>query len=150
MDKVIDTIKVLDSLVNKKDGHQNLESIFKDFDHILISDLMNYYLNKINVNLDNNINIDECNSILELYDYNYKVIDFEKRKNNYSIMEEANIITDDLIEKLKNTNGRSITLPININNLIDYSISHYISESNVDKVLYYILIKLVIIYNCIK
>ena len=65
-------------------------------------------------------------------------------------MEEANIICDDLIKKICNTNNRTISLPISIKNLVDYSISSYISNKDINKLLYFITVKLSIIYNFYK
>ena len=66
------------------------------------------------------------------------------------VIEEANIICDDLVKKITNSNGRSIDLPVSIDSIIDYGISTYVNPKDIDKLLYYITIKLSVIYNFYK
>lgn len=138
---------IIDSTLNE---HIDLVLIFKEFDNNKLESFINFYLDRIKNITNKVINIKICDSILEYFDYNYNVSDSENRTKNYGIMEEANIICDDLVKKITNSNERSITLPISLNNIIDYSISSYINSEDINKVIYYILIKLSIIYNFYK
>ena len=143
--KTLERIQLLISSLDHE--HFDLNLIFKDNSLKDLGNLINYYLDNIGKITNKNINIDVCSSLLEYFDYNYNISNLDERKINYAIMEEANIIVDDLIKKIKKNNNRSINIPIDINSLIDYSISNYINKSNIDKVLYYIIIKLAILYN---
>ena len=138
---------IIDSTLNE---HIDLVLIFKEFDNNKLESFINFYLDCIKNITNKVIDIKICDSILDYFDYNYNVSDYETRTKNYGIMEEANIICDDLIKKITNSNDRNITLPISLNNIIDYSISSYINNEDINKVIYYILIKLSIIYNFYK
>ena len=151
MNKKDDTISKLDKLIDAIDNsHIDLISLFCDNNHALLEDIINYYLEKIKNIKCKTIDFSMCNELLIFFDYNYGVSNEDVRRINYSIMEEANIICDDLINKINYTNKRSITLPINLNYLIDYSISSYISLDDLNKVIYYLIIKLAIIYSHYK
>ena len=151
MNKIEVTISKLNNIIDnlKENTHYDLNNIFEDMNRNILQDLMNHYLKLIN-----NIEVDDINAvirksdnILSSFDYNYHELKNKNRLNNSSIMEEANIITDDLINKLFDKNNRYINLPINVNNIIDYSISNHIANEDVDKVLYYVIIKLAVIYD---
>ena len=130
--------------------HFNLEEIFKNSTHKDLEEYINCYLEKIkNIN-NKTINVSICNTVLESFDYNYQVTDEELIKANENVIEEANIICDDLIKKITNSNGRGIDLPVNIDSIIDYGISTYVKPEDIDKLLYYVTIKLSVVYNFYK
>ena len=130
--------------------HFNLEEIFSGCSHKDIEGFINYYLDNIKKITNKVINISICNTALESFDYNYQVSDEELFKANANVMEDANIICDDLVKKITNSNGRSIDLPVSIDSIIDYGISTYVNPKDIDKLLYYITIKLSVIYNFYK
>lgn len=149
--KKLDNINELNAIVDSAlNDHFELDLIFKNCSISTLEEFINYYLIEISNMTNKVIDIKICDSILEHFDYNFNVSDLESRKRNYSIMEEANIICDDLIKKICNTNNRTISLPISIKNLVDYSISSYISNKDINKLLYFITVKLSIIYNFYK
>lgn len=127
--------------------HFNLEEIFKNCTHKDLESFINSYLDKIRNITNKTINVTICNTVLESFDYNFQVSDEEIRRANENVMEEANIICDDLIKKITNSNGRSIELPVSIDSIIDYGISTYVRVEDIDKLLYYVTIKLSVVYN---
>lgn len=130
--------------------HFNLVAIFNGCTHKDLETFINCYLEKIKSITNKTINISICNTVLESFDYNYEVTDESTRRDNENVMEEANIIADDLIKKVTNSNGRGIELPVSIDSIIDYGISTYVKPEDVDKLLYYVTIKLSVVYNFYK
>lgn len=144
-------IEELDLITNAAlTDHFDLEVIFNGCSNKDIEGFINYYLNNIKNITNKVINISICNTALESFDYNYQVNDQELFKANANVMEEANIICDDLVKKITNSNGRSIELPVSIDSIIDYGISSYINPKDINKLLYYVTIKLSVIYNFYK
>lgn len=144
-------IEELDLITNAAlTEHFDLEVIFNGYSNKDIEGFINYYLNNIKNITNKVINISICNTALESVDYNYQVNDEELFKANANVMEEANIICDDLVKKITNSNGRSIELPVSIDSIIDYGISSYINPKDINKLLYYVTIKLSVIYNFYK
>ena len=114
---------------NYKDDIYDINSIFKNIDKYTLNDLINYYLENINIS-KNNIDkyIDRSSKFIKCFNIN----------NN--LYEEANIISDDLLYKLLDNSYNII--PFNIDNCINYSISHFIDYNDINIVLYLIVIKL--------
>lgn len=147
----LEGIEKLDLIANTAlNNHFDLESVFENCSHNTLENYINYYLNEIQKITNKVINIPICNPILEKFNYNYQISDEDTIRNNENIMEEANIVCDDLIKKITNSNGRSIKLPVSIESIIDYGISTYINTNDIDKLLYYVTIKLTIVYNFYK
>lgn len=149
--KKINLLEELIDSINSFEFHYSLEIIFKDDNNL--ENLINYYLEKIrntcNIENINNLSI-KSNSISKHFDYNYVVSDNDIIKNNSNIIEEAEIISDDLIYKVLGRNNRYISLPISLNNICNYSISNYINDKDINKVIYWIILKLAIIYYLSK
>ena len=144
-------IEELDLITNAAlTDHFDLEVIFNGCSNKDIEGFINYYLNNIKNITNKVINISIFNTAVESFDYNYQVNDEELFKANANVMEEANIICDDLVKKITNSNGRSIELPVSIDSIIDYGISSYINPKDINKLLYYVTIKLSVIYNFYK
>ena len=116
-----------------------------------LEDIINYYLFYFKNNIKySDINYNNINQITSIFDYNYNVSDKKDRIRNSNIMEEAEIISDDLLKKVTNYNDRSINLPINLDNLIKYSISSFTNNSDINLVIYWIILKYSIIYYLYK
>ncbi len=144
-------IQKLDNLIiSISCEHFNIEDLFNNMNNNSLEEIINHYLMNIKSIKDNDIDLRIADKVLQCFDYNYGISDGDSRIINYSIMEEANIICDDLIKKIKGVNNRSITLPINLKVLMEYSISSYISSQDVNKVIYYLIIKLAIIHSSYK
>ena len=114
---------------NYKDDIYDINSIFKNIDKYTLNDLINYYLENINIS-KNNIDkyIDKSSKFIKCFNIN----------NN--LYEEANIISDDLLYKILDNSYNII--PFNIDNCINYSISYFINYNDINIVLYLIVIKL--------
>ena len=132
---------IIKDIKNITDEHYILEDYFKSITDNELEDIINYYL----FYFKNNIN-----QITSIFDYNYNVSDKKDRIRNSNIMEEAEIISDDLLKKVTNYNDRSINLPINLDNLIKYSISSFTNNSDINLVIYWIILKYSIIYYLYK
>ena len=145
MDNIIKDIK------NITDEHYILEDYFKSITDKELEDTINYYLYYFKNNIKySDINYNSINQITSIFDYNYNVSDKKDRIRNSNIMEEAEIISDDLLKKVTNYNDRSINLPINLDNLIKYSISSFTNNSDINLVIYWIILKYSIIYYLYK
>lgn len=104
--------------------------------------LLNFYINKIKdikkIKYTNIIPF--CSKIYNSFIYN----------NNLLIRNEANIIFDDLLDKLTSKNNRTITLPINIKSLKEYTISSMVNNKNLNDVIMLLIIKMAILSYCIE
>lgn len=112
--------------------------------------LINDYLNKIK-SLKYHPKLNEIagdiNDITEFYNYTYKIDDKSRESTLYEIEEEADDIVDDLYLKLFNSNGRKLQLPIRIGDIINLQIRGFISKGDLDKVFYWIILKLSVMYS---
>lgn len=133
------------------DEHYILKDYFNDITNKELEDIMNYYLCYFKDNIKyEKIDFNTINQITSIFDYNYNVSNKNDRITNSNIMEEAEIISDDLLKKVTNYNDRSINLPINLDNLIKYSMSSFINNDNINLVIYWIILKYSIIYYLYK
>ncbi|MBR6949326.1 MAG: hypothetical protein IKH54_03980 [Bacilli bacterium] len=133
------------------DEHYILKDYFNDITNKELEDIMNYYLFYFKDNIKyEKIDFNTINQITSIFDYNYNVSNKNDRITNSNIMEEAEIISDDLLKKVTNYNDRSINLPINLDNLIKYSMSSFINNDNINLVIYWIILKYSIIYYLYK
>lgn len=138
---------IIKDIKNITDEHYILEDYFKSITDNELEDIINYYLFYFKNNIKySDINYNNINQITSIFDYNYNVSDKKDRIRNSNIMEEAEIISDDLLKKVTNYNDRSINLPINLDNLIKYSISSFTNNSDINLVIYWIILKYSIIY----
>ena len=110
---------------------------------IILEELLNYYICNIK-----NIYINR-KYIQSLYLINniYKQC---TNKINRLIVDEANIISDDIIQKISNVNKRNITLPLKINILKEYSISSIIHNKDLNFVIILIILKLAVVKYCLN
>lgn len=142
---------IIKDIKNITDGHYILGDYFKSITDNELEDIINYYLFYFKNNIKySDINYNNINQITSIFDYNYNVSDKKERIRNSNIMEEAEIISDDLLKKVTNYNDRSINLPINLDNLIKYSISSFTNNSDINLVIYWIILKYSIIYYLYK
>ena len=142
---------IIKDIKNITDGHYILGDYFKSITDNELEDIINYYLFYFKNNIKySDINYNNINQITSIFDYNYNVSDKKDRIRNSNIMEEAEIISDDLLKKVTNYNDRSINLPINLDNLIKYSISSFTNNSDINLVIYWIILKYSIIYYLYK
>ena len=133
------------------DEHYILKDYFNDITNKELEDIINYYLFYFMDNIKyEKIDFNTINQITSIFDYNYNVSNKNDRITNSNIMEEAEIISDDLLKKVTNYNDRSINLPINLDNLIKYSMSSFINNDNINLVIYWIILKYSIIYYLYK
>lgn len=106
--------------------------------------MINSCLNKL-TNIDhetmekNNKSYDE---ICDFFEYAYFTSDEYEQANYYSIEEEAEAVVTDLINKIHGINNRSINLPIKLNVIKDFEIHNTIEEIDVEKVIFWIILKL--------
>ncbi len=137
--------------------HYDLINVFADTNNLsaeeknsLYDMLINDYLNKIKL-LKYHPKLNEIagdiNAIMEFYDYTYKVDDKLQESTLYEIEEEADDIVDDLYLKLFNSNGRKLQLPIKIEDVVNLQIRGFISKDDLDKVFYWIILRLSVIYS---
>ncbi len=140
--------------------HYNLLDFFKEIDKFTEEEqlfayelLMNDYLKKIK-DFDSNIILDrkqdrKIDDITDFFDYDY----YSKNKDNvsndeyYDVMEEAEYVVANFISKIFNQKGRTLTLPVTIQNIKDYGVSSVVPEKDMKKVIYWIILKLAVIYN---
>lgn len=110
---------------------------------IILEELLNYYICNIK-----NIYINR-KYIQSLYLINniYKQC---TNKINRLIVDEANIISDDIIQKITNVNKRTIVLPLKIDILKEYSISSIIFNKDLNLVIELIILRLAIISFSLK
>ncbi len=134
-------------LINMFTETNNLSSEEK---YSLYEMLINDYLNKIK-SLKYHPKLNEIagdiNDITEFYNYTYKVNNKLQESTLYEIDQEADDIVDDLYLKLFNSNGRKLQLPIKIENIINLQIRSFISKDDLDKVFYWIILKLSVMYS---
>ena len=121
----------------------NIFNIRDNDNNKLKEELLNYYISNI---LYVYKKANYC-QLLNLINKLFKIC-----SNNYNkiVVDESNIIVDDILEKVLNINGRNITLPLNINLLIEYSISSIIKKKYLNDVINLIIIKFAIIYFCLN
>lgn len=112
--------------------------------------LINDYLKKIKL-LENYPSMNDIskdiNDITEFYDYTYGVDDQKEESTLYEAMEEADDIVDDLYLKLIGFNGRNLKLPIKLDDIINLQIRGIINSDDIEKVIYWVILKLSVLYN---
>ena len=137
--------------------HYDLEKIFSITDNLsytekyyLYEALINDYLRKIK-SLKNHLSMNDIakdiNDITEFYDYTYGVDDPKEESTLYEAMEEADDIVDDLYLKLIGLNGRNLKLPIKLDDVINLQIRGIINSDDIEKVIYWVILKLSVLYN---
>lgn len=137
--------------------HYDLEKIFSITDSLSLKEkyslyeaLINDYLKKIK-SLKNHPSMNDIakdiNDITEFYDYTYEVDDQKEESTLYEVMEEADDIVDDLYLKLIGVNGRSLKLPIKLDDIINLQIRGIINSDDIEKVIYWVILKLSVLYN---
>ena len=111
--------------------HYDLEKIFSITDNLSYTE--KYYLYEALIN-----------------DYLRKI---KSLKNHLSMndiakdMEEADDIVDDLYLKLIGLNGRNLKLPIKLDDVINLQIRGIINSDDIEKVIYWVILKLSVLYN---
>lgn len=137
--------------------HYDLEKIFSITDNLSLKEkyslyeaLINDYLKKIK-SLKNHPSMNDIekdiNDITEFYDYTYGVDDQKEESTLYEAMEEADDIVDDLYLKLIGVNGRNLKLPIKLDDIINLQIRGIINSDDIEKVIYWVILKLSVLYN---
>ncbi|HIR49440.1 MAG TPA: hypothetical protein IAB35_05620 [Candidatus Faecimonas gallistercoris] len=137
--------------------HYDLEKIFSISDNLSLKEkyslyeaLINDYLKKIK-SLKNHPSMNDIakdiNDITEFYDYTYGVDDQKEESTLYEAMEEADDIVDDLYLKLIGVNGRNLKLPIKLDDIINLQIRGIINSDDIEKVIYWVILKLSVLYN---
>lgn len=121
-----------------------LKSLF-DFNKIkhnkndeILEELLNYYIFNIKAIYNNRKYLQNLYLINNIYKQC-------THKTNKLIVDEANILSDDIIQKITNINKRNIALPIKISILKEYSISSIIHNKDLNFVITLIIIKLAIV-----
>lgn len=112
--------------------------------------LINYYLEELvnTTSLSKVIKMNfDVNEVVEFFDYTYLIQDEEEKRYYYMIKEEADCVVDDLIYKVYGRNKRKIELPIKIKDIKDFSISNLVLEKDIDKVMFWIILKLAVIHS---
>lgn len=156
--ETIDYKKTIFNTFNKKfkkilaiEYHYDLIDIFKciqdksiEEKNTIYEEMINSCLNKL-TNIDhetmekNNKSYDE---ICDFFEYAYFTSDEYEQANYYSIEEEAEAVVTDLINKIHGINNRGINLPIKLNVIKDFEIHNTIEEIDVEKVIFWIILKL--------
>lgn len=118
--------------------------------YLLYENLINDYLIKIK-NLNKKVELNkfsrEIDDYLEFFSYRFN----EKNKEYLSDIEfEGDEIANDLYLKLIGINNRNLKLPINLNEIINYQINSIIDRKDIEKVIQWIILKLAIMYTCLK
>ena len=143
--------------------HYDLFGLFKIIDKLSKEEkiityemLINDYLEKIK-GLDRNMIFDRkhdrnIDDITDFFDYNYSKEDNSEENNKYEYpyceaQEEAEHVVSDLISKIFNQKGRTLTLPVTIQYIVDYGISGIVPEEDIEKAILWIILKLATIYN---
>lgn len=137
--------------------HYDLEKVFSITDNLSLKEkyslyevLINDYLKKIKL-LENYPSMNDIskdiNDITEFYDYTYGVDDQKEESTLYEAMEEADDIVDDLYLKLIGFNGRNLKLPIKLDDIINLQIRGIINSDDIEKVIYWVILKLSVLYN---
>lgn len=133
---------------------ENLNST-KDSQEIVIENIINYYLSEIDKlnNAEKKLK-EKYHDIQEIIDYfscvNDKKLN-EKLKNKYSVIEDnGECIADDLINKLFLKDKRKLALPIKVEIIKSYCISSLIQEEDIEKVFWWIILKLSATYNFLR
>ncbi len=153
MNKKEDVIVNLGKMINNiknAEKHYDLFSIFNSMDKesLAYESIINYYLKKFKKEYSLK-DITKLESLVaektKYFDYSNQAKSDEQARYYYMICEEANIITFDLINKVFGKNNRNLDLPVDILEIIDYSISSFIKKEDVDKVIYWIILELAII-----
>ena len=143
----------IDEILNTK-YHYNLASIFSDIcdlsilkQYSIYDEIINNYLEKIKLECKSDVIYkceDEIVKVLDFYDYDYYFGD----ENRMDYLEnEADEIVFDLVLKLFEENGRNLKMPIKIENLIQFSMNSKISENEISKVIWWIILRLSVIYK---
>lgn len=133
------------------DLFNGVDTLSKKEQNDIYEKLINDYLQKIK-GIDSNIIFDrkqerEIDDITDFFDYDsYLESKNNKCVDDYCIEEAENIVTD-FISKMFNKKGRSLTLPITIQNIEDYGVNSIISGKDMKKVIFWIVLKLSVIYN---
>ena len=137
--------------------HYDLEKIFSITDNLSLKEkyslyeaLINDYLKKIKslkIHPSMNDIAKDINDITEFYDYTYGVDDQKEESTLYEAMEEADDIVDDLYLKLIGFNGRNLKLPIKLDDIINLQIRGIINSDDIEKVIYWVILKLSVLYN---
>ncbi len=105
----------------------------------------------INIELHSvDINIGKSKRILKYCDYVNEMFEEINNLKYELIFYEALNLSDDLIFKVNGYNNREITLPLKIENLIDYSLSSSIKKDEIDITLLLVIIKIKILVNLYK
>ena len=161
LEQYIDTISHKFENSTKKimaiEYHYDLEKIFSITDNLsytekyyLYEALINDYLRKIK-SLKNHLSMNDIakdiNDITEFYDYTYGVDDPKEESTLYEAMEEVDDIVDDLYLKLIGLNGRNLKLPIKLDDVINLQIRGIINSDDIEKVIYWVILKLSVLYN---
>lgn len=134
---IIKKININIYLAIEYNSNINYKNIFRnniDYDYII-----NYYLKNIYSTYNKKIYLEKKKLINIIYN---------NCKCNRVIKEEASLIVDDIMDKLFHQNQRNISLPLNINSIIDYSISSIIKQKEIENVLKLFTIKIAIINYC--
>lgn len=137
--------------------HYDLVKIFSITDSLSLKEkyslyeaLINDYLKKIK-SLKNHPSMNDIakdiNNITEFYDYTYGVDKQNEESTLYEVMEEADDIVDDLYLKLIGVNGRNLKLPIKLDDIINLQIRGIINSDDIEKVIYWVILKLSVLYN---
>lgn len=137
--------------------HYDLEKIFSITDNLSLKEkyslyetLINDYLKKIKSRKNHpsmNDIAKDINDITEFYDYTYEVDKQKEESTLYEVMEEADDIVDDLYLKLIGVNGRNLKLPIKLDGIINLQIRGIINSDDIEKVIYWVILKLSVLYN---
>ena len=148
-----------------EDFFNHLKSLPEEEQMTVLEYMINDYLQKIKqFGPDKILEVIEkrdLTDIVDFFDYDYIAdedkemvkddkFDFPVCKTKYkytSVMEEADHTIYDLISKLSSKNGCEITLPISIENIIDFSINNVVPKKDMKKVIYWIILNLSVAYN---
>lgn len=128
-----------------------VNTLSKKDQNIVYEKLINDYLKKIK-DIDSNMVFDreqerEIDDITDFFDYDYSL---ENNKYVYKYgdcIEEAENIVKDFISKLFNQKGRTLTLPVTIQNIKDYGVNSIVPEKDIKRVIFWIVLRLSAIYN---
>lgn len=135
--------------------HYNLLEIFSEIDSLpsdkqddIYNKMINNYLRKIKNNGSMELfdkYQDDIDDVCEFYDYSY-YYEGDNLRLRY-LEHEADEITNDLIFKLFNDKGRELLLPIDYKYIIQFSVSSNISAERVKMIIWWIIMRLSVIYN---
>lgn len=149
--QILNTILSIKYNYNLEDLFNNEKSINKN---IMFEELINHYLYEIKENINNEQIIKNkslIDSTSDFFDYTYDSKSEDKETINlYAIENEAEVVIDDLISKILGENGRTIELPVNIEDIIQYNINGMINKQDIEKVLMWVCMKLSIVCHICK